>query len=106
MVHEVIDRQPPGLHEWLLKSAILDRFCGSLCDAVCAEKDDAETPPLDGGRFLRTLRDNNLFVIPLDTQGEWFRYHHLFGDLLRVELENTLDPAAIAEPATGSSSGA
>ena len=96
MVHEVIDRLPPGLREWLLKSAILDRFCGSLCDAVCAKRDDAETSPLDGGRFLRTLLDDNLFVIPLDIQGEWFRYHHMFRDLLQSVLIHQLAADEIA----------
>lgn len=97
MIYEVIEKQPPGLREWLLKSAILDRFCGSLCDVVCTERDDAETPPMDGDRFISTLCDENLFVIQLDAHGEWFRYHHLFQALLQRELSKRLVPGEIAE---------
>ena len=96
IAHEVIDRQPHGLRDWLLKSAILDRFCVQLCDAVCASGEDVETPLLEGGRFIELLRDNNLFVIPLGTQGEWFRYHHLFQAALLCELTRRLAVDEIA----------
>jgi LuxR family maltose regulon positive regulatory protein len=97
MVNEVAEKQPPELREWLLKSAILDCFCGPLCDAVCAGRDGAEALPMDGNRFISTLCEENIFVIELDTQGEWFRYHHLFQALLQRELSKRLVPGEIAE---------
>ena len=97
IAHEVIDRQPHGLRDWLLKSAILDRFCAQLCDAVCATGEDAETPPLEGGRFIELLHEKNLFVISMGTQGEWFRYHHLFQASLLRELTRRLAADEIAE---------
>ncbi|MGB5717818.1 MAG: response regulator, partial [Gammaproteobacteria bacterium] len=96
IAHEVIDRQPHGLRDWLLKSAILDRFCVQLCDAVCASGEDVETPPLEGGRFIEFLREKNLFVISMGTQGEWFRYHHLFQAALLCELTRRLAVDEIA----------
>ncbi len=96
IAHEVIHRQPHGLRDWLLKSAILDRFCVQLCDAVCATGEDAETPPLEGGRFIELLREKNLFVVSMGTQGEWFRYHHLFQAALLCELTRHLAVDEIA----------
>ena len=96
MFLEIIAKQPPQMAERLLKSAILDRFCGDLCDAVFADGSVDVAPGLDGDRFLRAVRDANLFVIALDSQGEWFRFHHLFQDLLRSELERRTAPEQIA----------
>ncbi len=95
LIHEVLARQPAGMRDWLLKSAILDRFCEALCAAVCADPADPETPPFDGASFVATLCDENLFVIPLDVEGEWFRYHPLFQELLAAELRRTCDPERI-----------
>jgi LuxR family maltose regulon positive regulatory protein len=96
LIQEVVAQQLPGVRDWLLKSAVLGRFCGPLCAAVCAEGNDHETPPLDGDRFVRTLSEENLFVIPLDVQGEWFRYHQLFRDLLKAELKRVYGPDRVA----------
>src|SRR5512141_952323 len=75
---EVLERQPEGVRNFLLQTAILDRLCGSLCDAVTAQ---------DGGRgMLETLERSNLFVVPLDDQRQWYRYHHLFADVLQAHL--------------------
>jgi LuxR family maltose regulon positive regulatory protein len=78
---EVLDSQPGPVRAFLLESAILDRLTGSLCAAV-TETDDA-------ARVLAELEHANLFVVPLDSRREWYRYHHLFGDLLRHELQRT-----------------
>ncbi len=86
MTQEVIEGLPPELRDWLLKTSILDRFCGPLCDAVCAGANVTEMPGLNGGSFIKALIGENLFVIPLDNQGEWFRHHHLFQDLLQNQL--------------------
>jgi LuxR family maltose regulon positive regulatory protein len=80
---EVIDRQPGETREFLLRSSILERLCGPLCDAVLERQDSS--------RVLVALEHANLFLIPLDVQRVWYRYHHLFRDLLQHEL-------AIAEP--------
>jgi LuxR family maltose regulon positive regulatory protein len=75
---EVLDRQPPPLRQFLLSSSILDRLCGPLCTAV--------TGVADAGLVLRGLERENAFVVALDSRREWYRYHHLLGELLRTEL--------------------
>jgi len=78
LVEEVLQRQPEHVRNFLLQTAILDRLSGSLCDAVTAQ---------DGGRgMLETLERGNLFVVPLDDQRQWYRYHHLFADVLQAHL--------------------
>jgi LuxR family maltose regulon positive regulatory protein len=75
---EVLERQPERVRNFLLQTAILDRLSGSLCDAVTAQ---------DGGRgMLETLERGNLFVVPLDDQRQWYRYHHLFAEVLQAYL--------------------
>jgi LuxR family transcriptional regulator, maltose regulon positive regulatory protein len=78
LVEEVLQRQPEGIYSFLLKTAILDRLCGSLCDAVTGRE--------DGKGMLETLEHGNLFIIPLDDQRQWYRYHHLFADVLQAHL--------------------
>jgi LuxR family maltose regulon positive regulatory protein len=80
LVEEVLDRQPLPLQRFLLHTAILDRLCGPLCDAVVG---DPSTP---GQATLEALERSNLFLVPLDDERRWFRYHHLFGELLRQRL--------------------
>lgn len=77
--HEVVLAQPRDVRHFLMRTAILERLSGSLCDAV-AER-------ADGDEMLRELERANLFVVPLDATRGWFRYHHLFGELLRSQLE-------------------
>jgi ATP/maltotriose-dependent transcriptional regulator MalT/ActR/RegA family two-component response regulator len=95
LIHEVIAAQPRQMQSWMLKSGILNRFCGPLCAAVCAEPGEAVTLT-DGDIFVRTLCAENLFVIPLDAAGEWHRYHQLFQELLAAELQRTLSREEIA----------
>jgi LuxR family maltose regulon positive regulatory protein len=94
LTHEAIAGQPPAVREWLLKTAILDRFCAALCAATCAP-DDPEAR-VQGERFVKTLLDENLFVVPLDAEGEWFRYHPLFQELLATELGRSTSESEIA----------
>jgi ATP/maltotriose-dependent transcriptional regulator MalT len=75
---ELLARQSPELRSFLLRTSILKRFCGSLCDTV-ADRADSAT-------LLGNLERSNLLLVPLDTKREWYRYHHLFGDLLQHEL--------------------
>jgi len=77
-LREVLAEQPDGLREFLLRTSILERFCAWLCDAVTGDGNAAEQ--------LERVERSNLFLVPLDSRGEWYRYHHLFGELLRHEL--------------------
>jgi LuxR family maltose regulon positive regulatory protein len=78
LIQEVLQRQPEAVRSFLLKTAILDRFTGGLCDAV--------TGQTDGQARLRSLEEGNVFIVPLDDRREWYRYHHLFADVLRAHL--------------------
>jgi LuxR family maltose regulon positive regulatory protein len=102
MVEEVLDRQPPAIQEFLLKTSILDRLTGPLCSAVVAVGDSAvvrrqpssiypavATPLTDSPSTLEHLDSANLFIVPLDDERRWYRYHRLFGDLLRKRLRRT-----------------
>ena len=74
LLEEVLQRQPDRVRHFLLQTAILERLSGSLCDAV--------TNQTDGQKMLETLERGNLFIIPLDNKRQWYRYHHLFADVL------------------------
>ena len=78
LVEEVLSRQPDPVRAFLLQTSILDRLSGSLCDAV--------TGGGDGRAVLEMLERSNLFVVPLDDSRHWYRYHHLFADVLRAHL--------------------
>jgi LuxR family maltose regulon positive regulatory protein len=95
LVEEVLERQSESVQTFLLQTAILDRLTGSLCDALLAEESSSEAP----GRsqeILEYLEQSNLFLVPLDSRRQWYRYHHLFGELLRQRLLRTL-PVRIPE---------
>ncbi|MBN1995323.1 MAG: AAA family ATPase [Anaerolineae bacterium] len=99
LVEEVLHRQPESVQMFLLRTSILDRLCGPLCDAVLGKdeggrmKDEKETNfgssalSLQPSSFiLEYLERANLFIVPLDNERRWYRYHHLFADLLRQRL--------------------
>jgi LuxR family transcriptional regulator, maltose regulon positive regulatory protein len=81
LVEEVLGQQPPETQEFLLKTSILARLTGSLCDAVLERQNSQQV--------LIELEHKNLFLIPLDDERRWYRYHHLFADLLRYHLKHT-----------------
>ena len=81
LVEEVLQQQPESVQTFLLRTSILDRLCGPLCDAVVLD------PAASGQETLQYLDRANLFIIPLDNERWWYRYHHLFTDLLRQRLE-------------------
>ena len=75
---EVLDTLDGATRSFLVNTAVLERFTASLCDAVLERTDSAAK--------IAELESSNLFVVPLDARGEWFRYHQLFAELLRIEL--------------------
>jgi LuxR family transcriptional regulator, maltose regulon positive regulatory protein len=81
LVEEVLARQTEALRTFLLQTSILDRMCGPLCDAL--------TSGVDGQETLEHLEQANLFSIPLDDERHWYRYHHLFADVLRQRLRQS-----------------
>lgn len=78
LVEEVLQQQPASVQAFLLQTSILDRLCGSLCDAV--------TGQAAGSAQLEALARGNFFVVPLDDQRQWYRYHYLFADVLSTHL--------------------
>jgi LuxR family maltose regulon positive regulatory protein len=78
---EVLAGQSPETRDFLLRTAVLQRLCGPLCDAL-TERDDSAP-------MLERIERDNLFLLPLDTTREWYRYHLLFGELLRYELQRS-----------------
>ncbi len=78
LADEVLARQPGEVRDFLLSTGFLDRLTGSLCDAV--------TGGADGARMLEDLERANLFLVALDTRRSWYRYHHLFADVLQARL--------------------
>ncbi len=82
LVDEVFSQQPTAVQEFLIKTSILHRLCGPLCDALLAND---EGPP-DGQGMLDLLEHSNLFLVPLDNRRQWYRYHQLFADMLRQRL--------------------
>lgn len=78
LVEEVLQRQPAQMRRFLLQTSVLERLSGSLCDAV-AEQDESR-------ELLEALERGNLFVVALDDKRQWYRYHHLFADVLQAHL--------------------
>jgi LuxR family maltose regulon positive regulatory protein len=80
LIEEVLQQQSESIKTFLLRTSILERLCGSLCDAVLG------SPSASGQETLEFLERANLFVVPLDNERRWYRYHHLFADVLRMHL--------------------
>ena len=75
----MLQRQPEAVRSFLFDTCMLERLCGPLCDAV--------TGTSGSGAMIEALEQQNLFVIPLDDRRQWYRYHHLFADVLRAHLD-------------------
>jgi len=84
LAEEVLSRQPAEIQQFLARTSLLARFCAPLCDAV--------TGTTGGGLIIEVLERENLFLVPLDDNRRWYRYHHLFAQLLRSRLART-EPA-------------
>ena len=85
LVEEVLGQQSENVQAFLLRTSILDRLCGPLCDAVLIDSSTS------GQDTLEYLEHSNLFLVPLDNERHWYRYHHLFAELLRQRLHQNGD---------------
>jgi LuxR family maltose regulon positive regulatory protein len=100
LIEEVLNRQPEPVRDFLLRTSILERMNASICEAILGEKGKglgegtsplSPTPsPLSPSGILEYLDKSNLFLIPLDNRREWYRYHHLFAELLQQRLKESL----------------
>ena len=86
LVEEVLQQQSETVQAFLRQTSILDRLCGPLCDAVLL------APVGSGQATLQAIERANLFIVPLDGERRWYRYHHLFADLLRQRLPSSAGP--------------
>ncbi|HET8845797.1 MAG TPA: hypothetical protein VFN35_30315, partial [Ktedonobacteraceae bacterium] len=84
LLAEVLEQQDARIQMFLLHTSILDRFCSSLCDAVMLDSSSS------GQATLEYLEHTNLFIVPLDNERHWYRYHHLFAELLQQRLRATI----------------
>ncbi|HEX6817687.1 MAG TPA: LuxR C-terminal-related transcriptional regulator [Ktedonobacterales bacterium] len=87
LVEEVLSREPTAIQQFLLHTSILDRMCANLCEAVALDRNSRAV--------LDHLEHANLFLIPLDAERRWYRYHHLFADLLRRRVGH-MEPDLVA----------
>lgn len=94
LMEEVLAQQTPAVQEFLFKTAILDRLCAELCNAV-RSGDETNPQKQDSQAILEQLERANLFMIPLDDERKWYRYHHLFVDLLKSTLNQKKSAAQI-----------
>ncbi len=94
LIEEVLEGQSESVQNFLLQTAVLDRMTGSLCDAVCSVGTDTDQE--NGQVTLEMLEHANLFIVPLDEERRWYRYHHLFADLLRRRLRQTQSDRALS----------
>ncbi|WP_240644409.1 LuxR C-terminal-related transcriptional regulator [Paenibacillus paeoniae] len=86
LAEEVLKQQSPGVRTFLLRTSILDRMCGPLCEALMRLEVEPSLE-ITGQAMLEQLERSNLFIVPLDAERGWFRYHHLFAGLLRQRLQ-------------------
>ena len=94
---EVLERQPAATRRFLLTTAVLDRLCAPLCDALLAPNGEATPTAADSQGVLEELERANLFLVPLDDERRWYRYHHLFADALRARLAREVGAEAVAQ---------
>ena len=96
LISEVMDAQPSAVRHYLLSTSILNRFSAPLCDALWVPDSERGEGVIDGAAFIAKLQKDNLFLIALDMENRWFRYHHLFQKLLQSQLKLSCSPEEIA----------
>jgi LuxR family maltose regulon positive regulatory protein len=97
LVAEVLSRLPSEYQECLLRISVVDRFCARLCESLCRDGDINRLQGQSGEEFLGWLERSDLFIMALDDDNEWYRFHHLFRDLLQRRLCEHLPSDAIAD---------
>ena len=100
LIEEVLQQQSERIQTFLLRTSILDRLCGPLCDAVL-DSPSASGQETAGQETLEYLERANLFIVPLDNERRWYRYHHLFGELLQQRLLQRLRQSVASAPVDG-----
>ena len=96
LMSEVLSQQPPEMAKLMAATAILDHFCAPLCDALHELDAGPDKGEMNGDEFIARLQKDNLFLIALDMEHRWFRYHHLFRQLLQDQLNRSWRPEEIA----------
>jgi LuxR family maltose regulon positive regulatory protein len=96
LMQEVLSQVPPAFASLLIETSILDRFCAPLCDALHMSEGRPVEDEAGGQAFIEWLEKTHLFVVPLDETHIWFRYHHLFQQLLQNQLEDRYGPQEVA----------
>jgi LuxR family maltose regulon positive regulatory protein len=108
LLEEVLASQPPEIQRFLLRTSILERLTAPLCDAVICDEstemrdsivegsDESLVSVLESQSFLEYLDRINLFLVPLDDERQWYRYHHLFADLLQIQLQKSIGYQGVA----------
>jgi LuxR family maltose regulon positive regulatory protein len=97
LLEEVLQQQSESVQAFLLSTSILNRLCGPLCDAVLCDTSGYGQETVSAAETLEYLERANLFIVPLDNERRWYRYHHLFGDILRQRLGQRLPPGEMVE---------
>jgi ATP/maltotriose-dependent transcriptional regulator MalT/ActR/RegA family two-component response regulator len=93
---EVLSQQPEEVVRLMVTTALLDQFCAPLCDALLGSDAAPWSGELNGNEFIARLQMDNLFLIALDTENRWFRFHHLFQELLQNQVNQHCRPEEIA----------
>ena len=96
LTEEVLLHQPPEMARLMTATAITDRFCAPLCDALLGSETATDKDGMNGDEFIARLQKDNLFLIALDTKNQWFRYHHLFRQLLQDQVNLHWQPEEVA----------
>jgi len=97
LLAEILSQQPQESRECLIRTSVLERFCAPLCEELCRHRCDHEACAFQKDQPAQPFHGVGLLCIPLDDRGEWFRFHHLFQDLLRQRLAKSSDAAEITE---------
>ena len=88
LIEEVLNQQSESVQSFLLRTSILDRLCSALCEAVLLDRSASGQETVSAQETLEYLERANMFLIPLDNERRWYRYHHLFVEFLRQRLQN------------------
>ena len=97
LLDEVMANQPPDILRFLLATSILDRFCAPLCEYVLGSAAGRDGSACDVPACIQWLERHNLFVAPLDDYRRWYRYHHLFQELLQHRLLDVAGPEQVSD---------